>query len=118
MGRFENLEYVPDLKINWVLGLEIWRGHFEICMRPFKKHHKWVQMIPNIFLILSSPEFIFLMGRFGASTQVQYSTEQPQQPQPQLPLAVAVPVPVAVAVGDSAPSGLRSKNKAFERHGL
>ena len=47
MGRFENLEFVLGLKIDGFGDLTFGQGHFESCIRPFKKHQKWVQMIPN-----------------------------------------------------------------------
>ena len=79
MGRFDNLKFDPGLKIDDVWGLEIWPGHFENCIRPFKKHQKWVQMIPNAIFDTFQPRIDFSYGLDveirpnlapGASTQV------------------------------------------------
>ena len=62
--------------------LKFGRGHFENCIRPFKKHQKWVQMIPNTISDIFQPRIDFSYGLDveirpkltpGAGTQVQYS---------------------------------------------
>ena len=59
------------------------RGHFENCIRPFKKYQKWMQMIPNINSDTFQPIIDFSYGLDveirpkltpGAGTQVLYST--------------------------------------------
>ena len=59
------------------------RGDFENCIRPFTKHQKWVQMIPNTISDIFQPINNFSYGLDveirpkltpGAGTQVQYRT--------------------------------------------
>ena len=52
MARFENLEFVPGLKIDGV-------GN---CIRPFTKHQKWVQMMPNGTFDTFQPRIDFSYG--------------------------------------------------------
>ena len=64
-----------DLKFGW--------GHFENCIRPFKKKkQKWMQMIPKGIFDTFQPRIDFSYGLDreirpkltpGAGTQVQYS---------------------------------------------
>ena len=63
--------------------LKLGRGHFENSIRPFKKHQKWMQMIPNTISDTFQPIIDFSYGLDveirpkltpGAGTQVQYST--------------------------------------------
>ena len=63
--------------------LKFGRGHFENCIRPFKKHQKWVQMIPNTISDIFQAIHDFSYGLDveirpkltpGAGTQVQYRT--------------------------------------------
>ena len=115
----------PALKYMGFWDLTFGRGHFENCIRSFKMHQKWVQMIPNTISDIFQPRIDFSYGLDveirpkltpGAGTQVQYSTGQPATA-----TATAPPPPLAVAVavgGHLAPSGLRSENKVFQRHGL
>ena len=42
--------------------LKIGRGNFQNCIRPFKKHHKWVQMIPNGIVDTFQPRIEFSYG--------------------------------------------------------
>ena len=83
MVRFGNLEFVPGPKIDGVLGPEIWPGHFENCIRSFKMHQKWVQIIPSTISSTFQPRIDFSYGLDveirpkltpGAGTQVQYRT--------------------------------------------
>ena len=83
MGRLRNSEFGPGLKIDGFLDLIFGRGHFENCIRPFKKHQKWVNMIPNGFFETFQPRIDFSYGLDVeirpkltpcAGTQVQYST--------------------------------------------
>ena len=62
MGRFENLEFVSGLKIDGFGDLKFGRGHFENCIRPFKKHQKWMQMIPNTISDTFQPIIDFSYG--------------------------------------------------------
>ena len=62
MGRFEIWEFVPGLKIDGVLEPEIWSGGFENCIRPFKMHQKWVQMIPDTISDIFQPINAFFYG--------------------------------------------------------
>ena len=63
--------------------LKFSRGHFENCIRPFTKHQKLVQMIPNtisdIFQAINDFSYgldVEIRPKLtpGAGTQVQYST--------------------------------------------
>ena len=83
MGRFESLECVPGLKIDGGWDLKFGRGHFENSIRPFNKHKKWMQMIPNGIVDTVQPRIDFSYGLDveirpkltpGAGTQVQYRT--------------------------------------------
>ena len=38
------------------------RGHFENCIRPFKMHQKWVQMIPDTLSDIFQPINDFFYG--------------------------------------------------------
>ena len=62
MGKFENLEFVPGLKIDRFGDRKFGRGHFENCIQPFKKHQKWVQMIPNTISDTFQPIIDFSYG--------------------------------------------------------
>ena len=83
MGRFQNLKSVPGLKIDGVWNLKFGRGHFENCIRPYRKYQKLLQMIPNTISDTFQPRIDFSYGLDveirpkltpGAGTQVQYST--------------------------------------------
>ena len=42
--------------------LKFGRGHFETCIRPFKKNQKWMQMIPNTISDTFQPIIDFSYG--------------------------------------------------------
>ena len=63
--------------------LKFGRGHFENCIRSFKQHQTWVQMIPNTISDILQATIDFSYGLDveirlklspGAGTQVQYRT--------------------------------------------
>ena len=71
MGSFENVEFVPGLKIDGFEDLKFGRGHFENCIRPFKKHQKWVQMIPNgFFWYFPAQNWFFLWAGCWDSAEI------------------------------------------------
>ena len=82
------MEFVPGLKIDWVLGPEIWPGSLlKIASGHAKEQQKYVQMIPNgFFLNVFQPRIDFSYGLDveirpkltpSAGTQVQYSAARP-----------------------------------------
>ena len=55
MGRFDNSEFVPGLKIDGVWGPEFWSGSFLKLHPAIQKTSKWVQMIPNTISDIFQP---------------------------------------------------------------
>ena len=58
--RFGNL--FPALKYIGFWNLKFGRGSFENCIRPFKMHQKWVQMIPDTISDIFQPINDFFYG--------------------------------------------------------
>ena len=84
MARWGDLKIwnlFPALKIYGFGDLTFGQGNFANCILSFKKHQKWVQMIPNKICDICQPRIDFSYGldveirpklTHGAGTQVQY----------------------------------------------